>query len=126
MSFPHYQTGRTVAYRERSYCKGFVDASVADAVIRWMWDNTDKYVARAIDVEGVSRGDKGLYAELEKFGHVGVSQSTYDGAVTWPTQASPVVMPGDYKCNYGGFVYPEQRGAPPDALGEEAIKHVGP
>lgn len=125
-TFPHYQTGKPVAFRERAYCCGFVDASVADAVIGWMWNNTDKYATRAIDVEEVSRGHKGLYAVLSDFGKIGVSQKTHDGAVTWPTQASPVVMPADYQCNYGYGVYPEQRGAPPDALGEEAIKLVGP
>ena len=125
-TLPHYQTGKTVVYRERAYCNGFVDASVAEAVITWMWDNTDKYVARAIDVEEVSRGDKGLYSVLSEFGRLGVSQKTYEGVVSWPTQASPVVMQHDYACNYGRFVYPEQRGNPPDADGEEAIRRVGP
>ena len=125
-SVAHYQTGKMVAFRERAYCCGFVDASVADAVITWMWDNTDKYVARAIDVEEVSRGDKSLYAVLSGFGNIGVSQRTYEGAVTWPSRVAHVVMPADYECNYGHGVYPEQRGKPPDALGEEAIRHVGP
>ena len=124
-TFPHYQTGKRVTMSERAYCYGFVDASVADAVIRLMWE-TDKYVARALDVEEVSRGDGKLYDALSDFGRIGVTRSECEGVVTWPTRASPVVMPADYKCNYGRWVYTEQRGAPPDALGEEAIRHVGP
>ena len=124
-TFPHYQTGKRVVSSERSYCKGFVDASVADAVIRWMWE-TDKYVARSLDVDAVSRGDGKLYDALSDFGRIGVTRTECEGVVSWHTRASPVVMPTDYECNYGRFVYPEQRGAPPDALGEEAIKHVGP
>ena len=125
-TFPHYQTGKRVVSSERAYCYGFVDASVADAVIRWMWDNTDKYVARSLDVDAVSRGDGKLYDALSDFGRIGVTRTECEGVVSWHTRASPVVMPTDYECNYGRFVYPEQRGAPPDALGEEAIKHVGP
>ena len=125
-TFAHYQTGKRVDLVERAYCYGFVDAAVADAVIQWMWDKTDKYVTRAIDVEAVARGDTELYAVLSDFGRIGVTRSECDGAASWPTRASAVVMPHDYKCNYGRWVYPEQRGAPATADGEEAIKHVGP
>ncbi len=69
---------------------------------------------------------------LSDFGQIGVTQRTQrafegrDASVSWPTQGSPVVMPHDYKCNYGRWVYPEQRGKPADADGEKAIRHVGP
>jgi hypothetical protein len=94
-TFPHYQTGKIIKMSERAYCKGFVDASVAAAVVQWMWDNTDKYVARAIDIEGVSRGDKAIYTVLEEFGQLGVVQKECEGSVSWPAQASPVVMSHD-------------------------------
>ncbi len=125
-TFAHYQTGKRVDLVERAYCYGFVDTAVADAVIEWMWDHTDKYVTRAIDVEAIARGDTALYAVLSEFGRIGVTRSECDGTASWPTRASAVVMPHDYKCNYGRWVYPEQRGAPATPDGEEAIKHVGP
>ena len=124
--FAHYKTGKRVDTVERAYCYGFVYAAVADSVIQWMWDNTDKYATRAIDVEDASRGDTELYAVLSDFGRIGVTQQTCDGTVAWPTRASAVVMPHDYRCNYGRWVYPEDRGKPADADGEEAIRRVGP
>jgi hypothetical protein len=110
---------------ERAYCYGFVDASVADAVIKRMWE-TDKYVARCIDVKAASRGDEKLYDALSDYGRIGVTRTECEGVVNWHTRASPVVEPGAYECNYGRFVYHEQRGNPPDADGERAIRHVGP
>jgi hypothetical protein len=120
-AFPHYQTGKRVVLGERAYCYGFVDASVADAVIKRMWE-TDKYVARCIDVDAVSRG----YDALSDYGRIGVTRTECEGVVNWHTRASPVVEPHDYACNYGRFVYPEHRGNPADADGEKAIRHVGP
>jgi hypothetical protein len=125
-TFPHYQTGKIIKMSERAYCKGFVDASVAAAVVQWMWDNTDKYVTRAIDIEEASRGDKAIYTVLEEFGQLGVVQKECEGSVSWPAQASPVVMSHDYTSHYGRWIYPEKRGKPPDEDGEKAIRHVGP
>ncbi len=114
------------AFRTKNSFRASPSLYLPSAVVQWMWDNTDKYVARAIDIEGVSRGDKAMYTVLEEFGQLGVVQKECEGSVSWPAQASPVVMSHDYTAHYGRWIYPEKRGKPPDADGEVAIRHVGP
>ncbi len=85
-----------------------------------------KIIKMSERVEGASRGDKAIYTVLEEFGQLGVVQRECEGSVSWPAQASPVVMSHDYTSHYGRWIYPEKRGKPPDADGEVAIMHVGP
>ena len=82
-------TGKEELSAERAYCVGFVSPRVADALIRWMWLHTDKYVARMGLADATTDRTAGM---------IGVTVGQTGKA--WDTSVSPFFQAQDRNCNY--------------------------
>jgi hypothetical protein len=88
-------TGQRELKAQRAYCVGFLTPQVADALIKWMWLYTDKYVARMGLADATTDRMPGT---------IGVTYGE-SGRDVWDTTVSPFFMAMDRNCNYPDMIF---------------------